>query len=127
MLLITPTDVIAYSVFDAVKERPAPLLEQDILEAEIEIESIVGHDFSEVALLPDKVRLALLKMAQFYALINSDESIVKGYISEKIGDYSYTLANGQTIRKPDIKSLLKEFIKAEPTDSGGIQLRLRAL
>ncbi|RJS59151.1 DUF3199 family protein [Bacillus sp. PK3_68] len=126
-MLITPADVIAYSVFDAVKERPVSLLEQDILEAEIEIESIVGHNFAEIAPLPDKARLALLKMAQFYALINSDESIVKGYTSEKIGDYSYTLANGQTIRKPDVKSLLKEFIKTEPTDRFGVQMRLRVL
>lgn len=126
-MLITPADVIAYSVFDAVKERPASLLEQDILEAEIEIESIVGHNFSEAAPLPGKAKLALLKMAQFYALINSDESIVKGYTSEKIGDYSYTLANGQTIRKPDIKGLLKEFIKSEPTDRSGVQMRLRVL
>lgn len=84
-MLITPEEVIAYSVFEAVKSRPEDLLQHDILEAETEIQSIVGHDFSgeKYQPLPEKVKLALLKLAQYFALINSDESIVKGYKSEK--------------------------------------------
>lgn len=124
-MLITPSDLKAYSVFDVVKERPDELLEQDILEAEVEIESIVGHDFSQYNQLPDKAKLALLKMAQFFALINSDESITKGIKSEKIGDYSYTLSDGQGIKKPDVYNLLKEYI--EPSQIGSVNLRMRAL
>jgi hypothetical protein len=124
-MLITPSDLKAYSVFDVVKERPDELLEQDILEAEVEIESIVGHDFSEYDPLPEKAKLALLKMAQFFALINSDESITKGIKSEKIGDYSYTLSDGQSIKKPDVYNLLKEYI--EPSQIGSVNLKVRAL
>ncbi|ANB57379.1 hypothetical protein GFC29_3123 [Anoxybacillus sp. B7M1] len=126
-MLITPADLKAYSVFDVVKERPDSLLEQDIIEAEVEIESIVGHDFSEYDPLPEKAKLALLKMAQFFALINSDESITKGIKSEKIGDYSYTLSDGQSIKKPDVYNLLKEYIKTEPSRIGSVNLRMRAL
>ncbi|BDG48780.1 DUF3199 family protein [Parageobacillus sp. KH3-4] len=125
-MLITPADLKAYSVFDVVKERSDSLLEQDIIEAEVEIESIVGHDFSEYDPLPEKAKLALLKMAQFFALINSDESIVKGYKSEKIGDYSYTLGDGSVLRKPDVYGLLKEYI-IESSTNESIKFRMRAL
>ncbi|OAT71883.1 protein YqbG [Parageobacillus thermoglucosidasius] len=125
-MLITPADLKAYSVFDVVKERPDSLLEQDIIEAEVEIESIVGHDFSEYDPLPEKAKLALLKMAQFFALVNSDESIVKGYKSEKIGDYSYTLGDGSVLRKPDVYGLLKEYI-IESSTNESIKFRMRAL
>ncbi|MBU8682003.1 protein YqbG [Bacillus haynesii] len=131
-MLITPEEVIAYSVFEAVKSRPENLLQHDILEVETEIHSIVGHNFSDEKYqpLPEKVKLALLKMAQYFALINSDESIVKGYKSEKIGDYSYTLGDGQTIQKPDVENLLKDFVE-DPNDppdgKGSVLLRVRAL
>lgn len=131
-MLITPDEVIAYSVFDTVKARPEELLQHDILEAETEIQSIVGHNFSDEKYqpLPEKVKLALLKMAQYFALINSDESIVKGYKSEKIGDYSYTLGDGQTIQKPEVENLLKDFVEnpnAPPDGKGSVLLRVRAL
>ena len=130
-MLITPSDLKLYTDFEAIKERADDKLEKDILEAEVEIEGIVGHDFSESQYnpLPEKAKLALLKMAQFFALINSDESIVKGYKSEKIGDYSYTLSDGNSIRKPDVFTLLKKYIKGEtePTDGGTVRLRMRSI
>ncbi|MED2944210.1 DUF3199 family protein [Bacillus swezeyi] len=131
-MLITPDEVIAYSVFEAVKSRLEDLLQHDILEAETEIQSIVGHDFSDEKYqpLPEKAKLALLKIAQYFALINSDESIVKGYKSEKIGDYSYTLGDGQTIQKPDVENLLKDFVEdpnVPPDDKDSVRLKVRAL
>ncbi|KAA6482244.1 protein YqbG [Bacillus swezeyi] len=131
-MLITPDELIAYSVFEAVKSRPENLLQHDILEAETEVQSIVGHNFSDEKYqpLPEKVKLALLKMAQYFALINSDESIVKGYKSEKIGDYSYTLGDGQTIQKPDVENLLKDFVEdpnVPPDDKDSVRLKVRAL
>ncbi|OMI25532.1 hypothetical protein BTA31_17990 [Bacillus haynesii] len=131
-MLITPDEVIAYSVFDTVKARPDDLLQHDILEAETEIQNIAGHDFSgeKYQPLPEKVKLALLKLAQYFALINSDESIVKGYKSEKIGDYSYTLGDGQTIQKPDVANLLKDFVEdpnVPPDGKESVFLRVRAL
>lgn len=126
-MLITPADLKAYSVFDSVKDRPDVLLTQDIIEAVAEISLEVGHDFSgeEYDPLPERVRLAVLKMAQFYALINSDESITKGYTSEKIGDYSYTLGNGSTIQKPDVYSLIKDYVVPADSDLEGTEVKMR--
>ncbi|WP_404407726.1 DUF3199 family protein [Jeotgalibacillus malaysiensis] len=131
-MLLTPTELKESTSFDTVKEREEALLANDIIEAEVEIQSIVGHDFSgpEYEPLPQKVKLAMIKMAQFYALINSDESIIKGFVSEKIGDYSYTLANGSTLNKPDVTSLLRDFIKLPdpvPEGQGSVKLRMRSL
>lgn len=126
--MITPQDVMEYTVFEDVKSRAVSLLDQDILEAQVEITEITGHGFSdpEYNPLPPKAKLAFLKMTQFFALINGDESIVKGYTSEKMGDYSYQLGNGSTIRKPDVFSLLKEYItKTEPL--GTTKIRMRSL
>ncbi|KIL23725.1 protein YqbG [Bacillus pumilus] len=130
-MLISPKDVRAYTVFESVKNRSDELLISDIIEAEAEVFQIVGHDFSNEKYqpLPEKVKIALIKMAQFFALINGDESIIKGYKSEKIGDYSYTLVDGNAISKPDVYNLLIDFIEpvVAPEDQGSVKLRLRSL
>ncbi|WOQ71417.1 DUF3199 family protein [Bacillus stratosphericus] len=130
-MLISPEDVRAYTVFESVKNRSDELLESDIIEAEAEVFKIVGHDFTSEKYqpLPEKAKIALIKMAQFFALINGDESIIKGYKSEKIGDYSYTLADGNAVSKPDVYNLLIDFI--EPIDPpevpASVRMRLRSL
>lgn len=130
-MLISPEDVRAYTVFESVKNRSAELLESDIIEAEAEVFKIVGHDFTHEKYqpLPEKAKIALIKMAQFFALINGDESIIKGYKSEKIGDYSYTLADGNAVTKPDVYNLLIDFIEPidPPEDSASVRMRLRSL
>lgn len=130
-MLITPADLKDYTVFDSVRDRPDPLLAQDIIEAIAEITYQVGHDFSgpEYDPLPETVRLALLKMAQYFALINSDESITKGYTTEKIGDYSYSLGNGSSIQKPDVYTLIKDYVMpSEPSLEGTeVKMRMRSI
>ncbi|MEC2038246.1 DUF3199 family protein [Bacillus altitudinis] len=130
-MLITPEDVRAYSVFESVKNRSDELLISDIIEAEAEVFKIVGHDFTSEKYqpLPEKAKIALIKMAQFFALINGDESIIKGYKSEKIGDYSYTLADGNAVSKPDVYNLLIDFIEPidPPEDPASVRMRLRSL
>lgn len=119
-MLITPEEIKDYTSFAAVKKRSDGQLKSDILEATVEAKGIVGHDFSgpEYTPLPDEVRLALIKLAQFYALINADESMTKGYKSERFENYSYTLPDGNPIRKPDLLSLLNDFIKKdEPVET----------
>jgi hypothetical protein len=124
-----------YTVFDKVKNRDPLLLEKDIIEAEQEIKSIVGHTFDGLddegnplyPTLPQEVEIAYLKMTQFFALINSDESITKGYQSERIGDYSYTLSNGQKIRKPDVYDLLSDYIQTKEIKTGNTRLRMRSI
>jgi hypothetical protein len=132
---VTPQNVIAYTVFEKVKNRSPLLLEKDIIEAEQEIKSIVGHSFDGVdaegnplyPAYPPEVEIAYLKMAQFFSLINSDESITKGYQSERIGDYSYTLANGQTVRKPDVYDLLAAYVRPAEIKTGNTRLRMRSI
>ncbi|MGG3131339.1 DUF3199 family protein [Bacillus pumilus] len=130
-MLISPEEVRAYTVFESVKNRSDELLLSDIIEAEAEVFKIAGHDFTSEKYqpLPEKAKIALIKMAQFFALINGDESIIKGYKSEKIGDYSYTLADGNAISKPDVYNLLIDFIEpvVAPEDPGSVKLRLRSL
>ena len=130
-MLISPEDVRAYTVFESVKNRSDELLESDIIEAEAEVFKIVGHEFTSEKYqpLPEKAKIALIKMAQFFALINGDESIIKGYKSEKIGDYSYTLADGNAVSKPDVYNLLIDFIEPidPPEDPASVRMRLRSL
>lgn len=130
-MLISPEEVRAYTVFESVKNRSDELLESDIIEAEAEVFKIAGHNFSNEKYqpLPEKVKIALIKMAQFFALINGDESIIKGYKSEKIGDYSYTLADGNAVSKPDVYNLLIDFIEPiDPSeDPASVRMRLRSL
>lgn len=125
---ITPSDLKAYSVFEDVLDREDQHLESDVLEATIYIENRLEKPLKEHDPLPDKLKLALLKVAQFFALVNSDESMAKGYKSEKIGDYSYTLQDGSRMTMPDISDLISDFIKKEETSSGGnVYLRIRSL
>ena len=130
-MLISPEEVRAYSVFESVKNRSDELLTSDIIEAEAEVFKIAGHDFTSEKYqpLPEKAKIALIKMAQFFALINGDESIIKGYKSEKIGDYSYTLADGKAVSKPDVYNLLIDFIEPidPPEDPASVRMRLRSL
>ncbi|WP_252503273.1 DUF3199 family protein [Sporosarcina sp. Marseille-Q4943] len=123
---ITPTELQAYTDFEAVKERAAEKLELDILEAETYIEKEIGKSLSEFTSLPRKLRLALLKVAQFFALVNGDESLMKGYKSEKIGDYSYTLGDGSKMTMPDVLDLLDEYMEKE-SSTGGFFMRMRPL
>lgn len=128
MALITPQEIIDYTVFKKVKARPTQLLEMDILQAETEVFEEVGHDFSDPILypvLPPAARLALIQLAQYYALINGDESIAKGIKSESIGGYSYTLDNGQIISKASILAMLRKF-KQQPVQ-GNVNMRMRLL
>lgn len=123
-MMITPQEVKDYSVFTAVKNRPDALLEHDILEAVAEIRMYCGHTFDDAELyptLPAEARLACIKLAQYFALVNGDESIVKGIKSEKLGDYSYTLADGSSLEKPVINVLLSPYITRT---AGRVRFRL---
>ena len=125
---ITPSDLKAYSVFEDVLERSDDHLKSDILEATIYVENKIEKPLKDHVPLPEKLKLALLKVAQFFALVNSDESMAKGYKSEKIGDYSYTLQDGSKLSMPDISDLISDFInKEEPSSDGNVFLRIRSL
>ncbi|PFM11693.1 hypothetical protein COJ40_09040 [Bacillus cereus] len=115
MPLITAQELIDYTVLPEVKKRPVPLLEQDILEAEIEINNIPNianfADEMKFPVIPEVVKLACKKLAQYYAYTNADTNAMKGIKSESVGggDYSYT-KDSSSIIKPDVLNLLKGFI-----------------
>ncbi|MBE7128093.1 DUF3199 family protein [Bacillus mycoides] len=119
MPLITAQELIDYTVLPEVKKRPVPLLEQDILEAEIEINNIPNianfADKTKFPVIPEEVKLACKKLAQYYAYTSADTNAMKGIKSESVGggDYSYT-KDSSSITKPSVLSLLKRFI----TDTG---------
>lgn len=124
---ITTEDLIAYTTFKKVQKRPKAQLEMDIIEAEIYINGKIDKQLEDYEELPNELKIAWLKVAQFYALINSDESMAKGYKSEKIGDYSYTLADGSSLSFPDISSLIEKFLPSDENKSGSFFMRIRAL
>ncbi|KUR60975.1 hypothetical protein AOQ70_03685 [Bacillus sp. AM 13(2015)] len=70
--------------------------------------------------------MALLKMAQYFAMLNDDESMMKGFMSEKMGDYSYAKAADQVKGRPYVYALLVDYI--EPTlTAGSAKLKVRSL
>ncbi|HDR6218521.1 protein YqbG [Bacillus cereus group sp. BceL212] len=114
MALITAQELIDYTVLPEVKNRPVPLLEQDILEADTEIYNLSNIDFTDKTKFPEvpsEVKLACKKLAQYYAYTNADTSAMKGIKSESVGggDYSYT-KDSSSITKPDVINLLKGYI-----------------
>lgn len=124
---ITPAELKAHSVFESVIERADNHLESDILEAETYVRKQISKPLEEYDPLPPTLRLALLKVAEFFALVNSDESIAKGYKSEKIGDYSYTMSDGSSASIPDVSDLLDDFIDKDAPSDGNVFLRMRVL
>lgn len=125
-MIITPQDLRDYSAFEAVKERADNLLKFDILEAEANVQKQVEKPLADYVPLPAEIRLAVLKVAQYFALINSDESISKGYKSEKMGDYSYTMGEGSGLALPDVSALLEDYAKVGESKTGFF-MRIRPL
>lgn len=128
MPLITPEQVSAYTEFETVKNRDPEKLASDILQSEIEVFSKAGHRFDTPAYVPlaAEVQLALIKLAEYYALVNSDESIAKGYTSERLSDYSYTLSDGRTVIKPAIDLLIAEYV-IKPAPKRPVSFKMRTL
>lgn len=126
--MITPQEVIDYTEFDVVKTRDPRKLMQDIIQAKHEIYQFVGHKFDKTKYqtIPEEVVLACLKLTEFFALYNSDASIAKGYKSEKIGDYSYTVEDGSAMKKPILSALLADYVQ-DGKKSGDIRFKMRSI
>ncbi|MGE7885357.1 protein YqbG [Bacillus sp. NPDC094077] len=126
MPLITPGQLIDYTTFDEVKVRDPKLLQMDIVEAQNEIFSLTFVDFEDkekFPSVPDVVEIACFKFAQYYALVNSDETTYENVQSERMGNYSYQ--SGGYI-KPDVRSLLSQWI-SEKKQKGTVKMRLRSI
>ena len=125
MTIITPIDVREYSAFDTILSRREEQLNFDILQAEQDLFDYCGHDFSNATdypTIPTEVKLGAIKLAEFYALINSDESLVKGIKSEKLGDYSYQLGDGDT-KRFSLSTLLKKHVQKTGTKGKTFKVR----
>jgi hypothetical protein len=125
--MITPADVRSYTVFDAVKARTDALLNYDIIQAAQDVYQYCGHKFDDAVLyptLPEEVNLALIKLTEYYALTNMDESRMKGYKSEKIGDYSYTADGSSTTIS--LSSLLASHVQTTGQRSS-TKVRLKSI
>lgn len=126
MALISANDVINYTAFDSVKNRATYQLDFDIVQASQDIFKYCGHKFEDTAKyfpLPTEVKLAFIKLAEYYALINSDEGITKGIKSEKIGDYQYQVGDGK-IQTVSLDSLLSEHVQS--TGQSGFKFKMRS-
>ncbi|TSI19889.1 DUF3199 family protein [Bacillus sp. HY001] len=126
MAIITPEELIDYTIFDEVKQRDPKLLRMDIVEAQNDIFTLTLVDFqdkSKYSTIPEEVEIACFKLAQYHALVNSDESSVEDVKSQRMGNYSEQ-SNGYV--KPDVSSLLSTWIK-DKKRKGTAKLRLRSI
>lgn len=137
MVIITPKDVTDYTSSEEVLNRPIVKLQNDILQGSNEIFRRVGHRFTDITKYPvtlegriqvsPEVTLAFIKAAEYFALKNSEASLMKGYSSEKIGDYSYTVGTKSgSVEFPwdDISPLLEGHFL---TRKGGTFFRMRGI
>lgn len=116
MPILTPTEVRNRTSFLVVQNRTDQQLADDILEAEAYIEAFTNRTF-EVPPVPSKVRVACMKLAQYYALFNSSEAMLKGYESEQLKDYQYKIGKDATF--PDVAHLLTPYVN-EPEEPGTV-------
>ena len=130
MPLITPAQLIEYTTIDEVKERNPKLLQMDIVEAQNDIFTLTFVDFEDKEKypeVPEVVEIACLKLAQYYALINSDEAAQEQVQSQRMGNYSEQSVG---YVKPNVSSLLSKWIekkKQEKKRNGTVSMRLRSL
>ncbi|GED14870.1 protein YqbG [Aneurinibacillus migulanus] len=129
-MYITPKDVKEYSEFRAVQNRPDPKLEKDILRAETEIFAYCGHKFDNATKYPngppEEVKLAFILLAEYYALIAANESLAKGFKSEKIGGYSYSIGDNP-MNKPSFISMLSAYVQTAGMAKRKVDFRMRGL
>lgn len=123
-----PSDVKAYSDFQAVKNRTDEKLKIDITRAEQYIISYTNNRFDDDAKypqIPEAVKTAVILVAEVYAY-NAVEGERK-LKSETFDDYSYTLsdANAPKLDALDLGPLLDEFALVQARS--GVTMKLRKL
>ncbi|MGG1147613.1 protein YqbG [Bacillus wiedmannii] len=138
MPIITPQQLLEYTCIDDIKERDPKLLLMDIVEAQNEIFTLTLVNFEDTEQfpkVPEVVEIACLKLAQYYALVNSDEAALEQMQSERIGNYSYQrqsekagngLYQSTGFIKPNVTPLLSVWIK-EKKSNGTARMRLRSI
>lgn len=122
---ITPQEVKDYSEIPEVQQRIDTRLAVDIARAEQYVITYTHNSFSDMEILPDSVKTAVLLLAEAYA--HTAATVAQSKIkSETFDDYSYTAETGQiSVEGLDLAALLDEYVNTEPRNS--VTLRMRKL
>lgn len=125
---VEPSEVIAYTDYKQVQERAEAKLKVDISRAEQYVIAYTNNDFSDVEVIPEPVKTAVILLAEAYAY-NACADVRSGgrrMKSESFDDYSYSADDAYiSIDDLDVKVLLDPYIKVAARN--GITMRMRKL
>lgn len=125
---VEPSEVIAYTDYKQVKERAEAKLKVDISRAEQYVIAYTNNDFSDVEVIPEPAKTAVILLAEAYAY-NACADVRSGgrrMKSESFDDYSYSADDAYiSIDDLDVKVLLDPYIKVAARN--GITMRMRKL
>lgn len=125
---VKPSEVIAYTDYKQVQERAEAKLKVDISRAEQYVIAYTNNDFSDVEVIPEPVKTAVILLAEAYAY-NACADVRSGgrrMKSESFDDYSYSADDAYiSIDDLDVKVLLDPYIKVAARN--GITMRMRKL
>ena len=126
---ITPDDVRGYTDSEKVKARSNLQLEFDISRAENYVISYTNNRFNTeeyIKKIPDDIRMALILLAEAYALKSVHASAVVSIKSETFDDYSYTIDTERTDLIADLQlgPMLEPYMSS---NSGDTVVKLRKL
>jgi len=127
---VTPQDVKEYSIHTEVQNRTDARLAVDIVRAEQQVIAYTRNNFSTFTVIPENVRLAVILIAERFAL-NAEVSAQNGrggnFKSEKFDDYSYTIRDRDSeLEGIDLGPLLDDYIIGSPAGAD-VFLRMRKL
>lgn len=126
---IVPEDVRGYTDSEKVKARSNLQLKFDISRAENYVISYTNNRFNTeeyAKTIPDDIRMALILLAEAYALKSVNASSVVSIKSETFDDYSYTIDTERTDLIADLQlgPMLEPYMSS---DSGDTVVKLRKL
>lgn len=126
---IVPDDVRGYTDSEKVKARSNLQLEFDISRAENYVISYTNNRFNTdeyTEKIPDDIRMALILLAEAYALKSVNASAVVSIKSETFDDYSYTIDTERTDLIADLQlgPMLEPYMS---NNSGDTVMKLRKL
>lgn len=118
--LVTAAIIKESTTFKGILELDEKIIERSIKKSIKKIESsdylnqrIVGLEVTTDQL--ENLGIAIEELTISNLLTSSDESIVKGYKSEKLSDYSYTMRDGVANSHVDIDYLIEDLKKSHGT------------
>lgn len=125
---VEPSEVIAYTDYKQVQERAEAKLKVDISRAEQYVIAYTNNDFSDVEVIQEPVKTAVILLAEAYAY-NACADVRSGgrrMKRESFDDYSYSADDAYiSIDDLDVKVLLDPYIKVAARN--GITMRMRKL